>query len=160
MQRVLRFGASPACASSGPASRLVKRAAFHEVGSTHEPVTQKTAPHGRNEAVWLSHRLRSRPVGAMVRPSQVKTTRKRLVGENLQTCSHESCLPNRPVSATGTGLRRHGREREAARPSRCWARGARENQKARSQRPDLPPSFLSRRTSMISMPRSTALHMS
>lgn len=30
----------------------------------------------------------------------------------------------------------------------------------RSHRPVLPPSFLSRRTSMISMPRSTALHMS
>ena len=49
---------------------------------------------------------------------------------------------------------------EPHRPSRCWARSARENQKACSQRPDLPPSFLSRRTSMISMPRSTALHMS
>ena len=31
---------------------------------------------------------------------------------------------------------------------------------SRSHRPVLPPSFLSRRTSIISMPRSTALHMS
>lgn len=31
---------------------------------------------------------------------------------------------------------------------------------SRSHRPVLPPSFFSRRTSLISMPRSTALHMS